>query len=116
MLTEIRHIQRSPADLNEGDIRLQLPRFSEENFPKVLQVVDGIHAVAKKYNATAGQVTLAWLLAQGDDIIPIPGTTRIPVRRPSPSALCTNTPTDCMRLEFPGEHRVAAGEAVAGGH
>ncbi|OJT15671.1 Aldo-keto reductase yakc [NADP(+)] [Trametes pubescens] len=69
---------RSPADLNEGDVRLQLPRFSKENFPKVLQVVDGIHAVAKKYNATAGQVTLAWLLAQGDDIIPIPGTTRIP--------------------------------------
>ncbi|EIW51644.1 Aldo/keto reductase [Trametes versicolor FP-101664 SS1] len=69
---------RSPADLKEGDWRLATPRFSAENFPKVLQVVDSVQAIAKKYNATAGQVTLAWLLAQGDDIIPIPGTSRIP--------------------------------------
>lgn len=109
-------MQRSPADLNEGDIRLQLPRFSKENFPKVLQVVDGIHAVAKKYNATAGQVTLAWLLAQGDDIIPIPGTTRIPVRRPLSSPSHVNFPTHCACLELSGEHRVAAGEALAGGY
>lgn len=61
-------------------MRLWLPRFSQENFPKILRVVDGIQAIAKKYYATAGQVTLAWLLAQGDDIIPIPGTSRIPVR------------------------------------
>lgn len=60
-----------------------MPRFSEENFPRMLAVVDGIQAIAKKYDATPGQVTLAWMLAQGDDIIPIPGTTRIPV------CLCT---------------------------
>lgn len=76
-------LQRSPADLKEGDWRLATPRFSAENFPKVLKVVDSIQAIAKKYNVTAGQITLAWLLAQGDDIIPIPGTTRIPVRPPS---------------------------------
>ncbi|KAI0634752.1 Aldo/keto reductase [Trametes polyzona] len=68
---------RSPDDLPEGDLRRTYPRFSKENFPKVLKVVDGIQEIAKKYNATPGQVTLAWLLAQGDDIIPIPGTTRI---------------------------------------
>ncbi|KAH9846265.1 Aldo/keto reductase [Lenzites betulinus] len=69
---------RSPADLAADDARLYMPRFSEENFPKMLAVVDGIQAIAKKYDATPGQVTLAWMLAQGDDIIPIPGTTRIP--------------------------------------
>ncbi|KAI0832053.1 Aldo/keto reductase [Trametes gibbosa] len=69
---------RSPADLAADDARSYMPRFSKENFPKILNVVDGIQAVAKKYDATPGQVTLAWLLAQGDDIIPIPGTTRIP--------------------------------------
>ncbi|KAH9846267.1 Aldo/keto reductase [Lenzites betulinus] len=78
---------RVREDLGEGDVRLQLPRFSEENFPKVISVVDGIHAVAKKYDATPGQVTLAWLLAQGDDIIPIPGTTRIPNLQENMAAL-----------------------------
>ena len=57
-------------------------RFSTENFPNILKIVDGVQAIAKKYNATAGQVALAWLLAQGDDIIPIPGTRKVKVRRP----------------------------------
>ncbi|EIW61346.1 Aldo/keto reductase [Trametes versicolor FP-101664 SS1] len=78
---------RSPSDLKEGDMRLWLPRFSQENFPKILRIVDGIQAIAKKYNATAGQVTLAWLLAQGDDIIPIPGTSRIPNAKENLGAL-----------------------------
>ncbi|KAI0371376.1 Aldo/keto reductase [Pilatotrama ljubarskyi] len=68
---------RSPDDLAKDDSRLILPRFSRGNFPNVLKIVDGIQQIAKKYDATAGQVTLAWLLAQGDDIIPIPGTTKI---------------------------------------
>ena len=55
-------------------------RFSTENFPKVLKVVDGVAAIAKKYDATSGQVALAWLLAQGVDIIPIPGTRSVKVR------------------------------------
>ena len=66
--------------MEENDGRRYLPRFSKENFPKVLQVVDSIKAIAEKYNATPAQVCLAWLLAQGDDIIPIPGTTKIAVR------------------------------------
>ncbi|KAI0654896.1 Aldo/keto reductase [Cubamyces menziesii] len=68
---------KSPDDLEENDGRRYLPRFSKENFPKVLQVVDSIKVIAEKYNATPAQVCLAWLLAQGDDIIPIPGTTRV---------------------------------------
>ena len=66
--------------MEENDGRRTFPRFSKENFPKVLQVFDGIKVIAEKYNATPAQVCLAWLLAQGDDIIPIPGTTKIAVR------------------------------------
>ncbi|KAI0777386.1 Aldo/keto reductase [Trametes elegans] len=66
------------ADFPPNDWRLTLPRFSDENFPNILKLADALHALGKKYGATGGQVALAWLLAQGDDIIPIPGTTKIP--------------------------------------
>lgn len=65
---------KSPADFEEGDFRKLAPRFSEENFPKNLKLADQIGEIAKKKSCTPGQLTLAWLLAQGDDIIPIPGT------------------------------------------
>ncbi|KAK0351902.1 hypothetical protein LTR91_025383 [Friedmanniomyces endolithicus] len=68
---------RSPADFEEGDFRQYSPRFSAENFPKNLKLVDQINDIAKKKNSTPSQLTLAWLLAQGDDIFPIPGTTNL---------------------------------------
>lgn len=68
---------KSPADFEEGDFRSFSPRFSEENFPKNLKLVEEIKGVAKKKGCTPGQLTLAWLLAQGDDVIPIPGTKKI---------------------------------------
>ena len=68
---------RSPSDFEEGDFRKFAPRFSEENFPKNLELVDHIGAIAKKKGVTASQLTLAWILAQGQDFIPIPGTTVI---------------------------------------
>ena len=61
-------------------------RFSEDNFPKVLKIVEAVRKIGIKYGATPGQVALAWLLAQGDDIIPIPGTTKLEVRLPNPSS------------------------------
>ncbi|KAF5013702.1 hypothetical protein FDECE_301 [Fusarium decemcellulare] len=67
---------RSRKDLSPDDSRLYLPRFSEENFPKNLEIVDTIAAIAKKKNVAPSQLTLAWLLTNGDDIFPIPGTTR----------------------------------------
>ncbi len=55
-------------------------RYSKENFPNILKIADGLKAVGERHGgASAGQVALAWLLAQGDDIIPIPGTKRIKV-------------------------------------
>lgn len=68
---------RSPDDFEEGDFRKMSPRFSKENFPKNLKLVDQIGELAQKKGVTASQLTLAWLLAQGDDIFPIPGTTKI---------------------------------------
>jgi aryl-alcohol dehydrogenase-like predicted oxidoreductase len=68
---------RSPHDFEEGDMRLWAPRFSAENFPKNLKLVDCITEIAKKKNCTASQLTLAWILAQGDDFFPIPGTTSL---------------------------------------
>ncbi|EIN08892.1 Aldo/keto reductase [Punctularia strigosozonata HHB-11173 SS5] len=68
---------KSPDDLAPDDSRRWLPRFSKENFPNVLKLVDGLNAIAAKHGATSGQVALAWLLAQGDDVIPIPGTTKV---------------------------------------
>ncbi|KAJ7084962.1 Aldo/keto reductase [Mycena epipterygia] len=69
---------RSPDDLPEKDFRRVIPRYSGENFPKILKIVDGVAAIGTKYNgASSSRVTLAWLLAQGPDIIPIPGTKKV---------------------------------------
>jgi len=68
---------KSPDDFEEGDFRRHIPKFSAKNFPAILKLADGLKEVGKKHNATAGQTTLAWLLAQGHDIIPIPGTKKI---------------------------------------
>lgn len=54
-------------------------RYSKENFPNILKLAEGLKQIGEKHGATAGQVALAWLLGQGDDIIPIPGTKRIKV-------------------------------------
>lgn len=67
---------KSPDDFEEGDFRKFAPRFSAENFPKNLELVNKLQEIAKRKGLTAGQLTLAWLMAQGDDIFPIPGTTR----------------------------------------
>jgi len=68
---------RSPHDLADDDWRKTNPRFSEGNFEKNLRIVDEVTAVASELNASPAQVALAWLLAQGDDIGPIPGTKRV---------------------------------------
>ena len=63
-------------DLAEDDYRRHSPRFQGENFAKNLAVVDQVNAIAQAKNVTASQLAIAWLLAQGEDIVPIPGTKR----------------------------------------
>jgi aryl-alcohol dehydrogenase-like predicted oxidoreductase len=59
------------------DWRKSNPRFTGDNFEKNLRIVDEVEAVASELDATPAQVALAWLIAQGDDIAPIPGTKRV---------------------------------------
>ena len=73
--------QTSPDDFEADDLRRLIPRYSKENFPNVLKVVEEIKQIGVKHDASAGQVTLAWLLAQGPDVIPIPGTRSVKVRK-----------------------------------
>lgn len=68
---------RSPDDFDETDFRRHAPRFSAENFHKNLELVDKLNEIAQKKGCTVGQITLAWLAAQGNEVISIPGTTRI---------------------------------------
>ncbi len=63
-------------DLPEGDYRRNDPRYSEENFDRNMQLVEVVKGIAAAHGASAAQVALAWLLAQGDDIVPIPGSKR----------------------------------------
>lgn len=70
-------LQRSFDDLPEGDWRRGVPRFGPDNWPKINKLIDAFQAIASKYSATPAQLTIAWLLSQGDDIIPIPGSKQI---------------------------------------
>ncbi len=68
---------KSPDQLSDDDWRKKNPRFTGENFLRNLRIVDEVKAVADQVNATPAQVALAWLLAQGKDIAPIPGTKHV---------------------------------------
>lgn len=65
---------KSPDDFKVDDYRRNSPRFREENFTKNLDLVTKIRAIAERKGVSAGQPVLAWGLAQGNDIVPIPGT------------------------------------------
>jgi aryl-alcohol dehydrogenase-like predicted oxidoreductase len=68
---------QSPQDIPEGDFRRNNPRFQGENFTRNLELVERVREIADEKGATPGQLALAWVLAQGDDIVPIPGTKRV---------------------------------------
>ncbi|MFI5891371.1 aldo/keto reductase [Actinoplanes sp. NPDC051513] len=82
---------RDTSALAADDFRLSTPRFAGGNFQQNLHIVDEVEAVAKEAGATPAQVALAWVLAQGDDIAPIPGTKRV-------SRLEENVAADALEL------------------
>jgi aryl-alcohol dehydrogenase-like predicted oxidoreductase len=82
---------RSPEQLADNDWRKNNPRFTGENFQRNLRIVNEVEAVASEADATPAQVALAWLLAQGDYIAPIPGTKRV-------SRVDENTAADQLEL------------------
>jgi aryl-alcohol dehydrogenase-like predicted oxidoreductase len=69
---------RSIDDLSDTDFRRTNPRFTGENFQRNLGSADEVRTIATEVGCTPAQVSLAWLLARGDDIVPIPGTKRVP--------------------------------------
>jgi len=68
---------RSPDDFPDDDFRRFHPRFTGENFRKNIELVHEVEDLARQKGCTAAQLALAWVLAQGDDIVPIPGTKRV---------------------------------------
>jgi aryl-alcohol dehydrogenase-like predicted oxidoreductase len=68
---------KSQKDLSADDSRNNMPRFQGENFQKNLDLVEKVAALAKEKGCTASQLAIAWVLAQGEDIVPIPGTKKL---------------------------------------
>jgi aryl-alcohol dehydrogenase-like predicted oxidoreductase len=68
---------RSMEQFGQDDFRANNPRFAKGNFEQNLRIVDVVEAIAREVGATPAQVALAWVLAQGEDIVPIPGTKRV---------------------------------------
>jgi aryl-alcohol dehydrogenase-like predicted oxidoreductase len=66
----------SPDDFGDDDFRKTHPRFTGENFQRNLDLVERVQEIAEEKGATPGQLALAWVLARGEDIVPIPGTTK----------------------------------------
>ena len=67
---------QSPEDFDDNDFRKHSPRFQGENFQKNLELIDKVKELAKDKNVTPAQLALAWVIHQGNDIVPIPGTTK----------------------------------------
>jgi aryl-alcohol dehydrogenase-like predicted oxidoreductase len=103
---------RSIEDMPENDTRsARFPRFAEENFQKNVELADRVREVAEGKGITPGQLALAWLLAQGDDIVPIPGTKRRDYLEENAGAAgVTLTEDDLASIEEAMPRGSAAGE------
>ncbi|MGZ4104032.1 MAG: aldo/keto reductase [Actinomycetota bacterium] len=100
---------RSIDDLAADDWRRTNPRFTGENFTLNLRIADEVAAIAAEVGATPAQVALAWLLAKGDDVVPIPGTKRV-------SRVEENIAADQIRLSAEQMDKLNDLTPAAGGH
>ena len=101
----------SPDDFAPDDFRRRSPRFQGENFAKNLELVEQVKAIADEKGITAGQLALSWLLAQGDDIVPIPGTKRRKYLEENiGAATVTLTAEDIHRINAVAPQGIAAGD------
>jgi aryl-alcohol dehydrogenase-like predicted oxidoreductase len=102
---------RSIDDLAENDFRRRNPRFQGENFAKNLELVDRVRQIAEEKGVTPSQLALAWVLHQGDDIVPIPGTKRVKYLEENAAAAdITLTPEDLARIDEAAPVGSTAGE------
>jgi aryl-alcohol dehydrogenase-like predicted oxidoreductase len=105
---------RSPDDIPEGDFRRHHPRFEGENFGRNLDLVERVQELAAEKAVTPVQLALAWVLAQGDEIVPIPGTTRLAHLEENVAALEVElTADDLAELEAVFPAGAAAGDRYA---
>jgi aryl-alcohol dehydrogenase-like predicted oxidoreductase len=105
---------RSPDDFDDGDFRKNHPRFQGENFQKNLELVERVKEIAAEKGASAGQLALAWVLAQGDDIVPIPGTTKVAnLEENVAAAEIELSDDDLARLDEAAPKGVTAGDRYA---
>jgi aryl-alcohol dehydrogenase-like predicted oxidoreductase len=102
---------RRPEDLADDDFRKHSPRFQGENFQRNLDLVDKVRELAERKGCKPSQLALAWLLAQGDDIVPIPGTKRIKYLEENLGALdVVLTSADLQALDQVAPRGAASGE------
>ncbi len=91
---------QKPEDIPSDDYRRNTPRFQGENFYRNLRLVEVVNDLAREKDATASQIALAWLLAQGQDIVPIPGTKRRKYLEENLTAvLLSLSPHDLRRID-----------------
>ena len=107
---------KRPEDLADDDFRRHNPRFQGENFRKNLELVARVEAIAREKSCTPAQLALAWVMARGDDIVPIPGTRHRKRLEENVGALSvTLSAADLRRLDEVAPKGVAAGERYAEG-
>jgi aryl-alcohol dehydrogenase-like predicted oxidoreductase len=105
---------QKPEDLPEGDFRKSSPRWSPENFQKNLDLVEAVKQISAEKGCTPAQLALAWVLAQGEDIVPIPGTRRISRLEDNIGALDVRLSADDLgRLDAALPRGAAAGDRYA---
>lgn len=105
---------QSPDDFAADDYRRHAPRFQGENFAKNLDVVKKVEEIAAEKGVTPAQLALAWLLAQGDDIVPIPGTKRRQYLEENVAAVEIDlSQSDLDRIDAVAPKGVAAGNRYA---
>lgn len=107
----------SPEDFGPDDFRRNMPRFQGENFYRNLQLVERVKEVAAQKGVTPGQLALAWLLAQGNDIVPIPGTKRRNYLEENVAAVeITLTQDELDRIDEVAPKNVAMGDRYPEAH
>jgi aryl-alcohol dehydrogenase-like predicted oxidoreductase len=102
---------QKPEDIPEGDWRRNQPRFQGDNFYANMELVEKVKELAEEKNVTSGQLALAWVLAQGDDIVPIPGTKHLEYLKENIAALDIDlSDEDLAFLDEAVPHGVTSGD------
>ncbi|MGE0065989.1 MAG: aldo/keto reductase [Solirubrobacterales bacterium] len=105
---------RSVDDLDPDDFRRLSPRFQGENFARNLELVAKVEEIAAEKGVSPGQLALAWVLAQGEDVVPIPGTKRLAYLEENVAAAAVElSPEELARIDAAAPAGAAAGERYA---